>query len=140
MDEFEKRLKQDADAIRTEISPELTSRIEASLAGVEPIRPVEKEPMSTPVNLWWASSLTGLAAAVIVIAVVNWNPPAVDDVPDVAGPVITVPPDDVLIDELPDWDIRTVEFASPLEEELDNLKSDLEKAREKVREDLDFTF
>jgi hypothetical protein len=138
MDEFEKRLKQDADAIRVEASPELAARIDASLQGIEPIRPVEQRPASA--NLWWASSLTGLAAAIAVVVVINWDRPNVEVVPEVAEEIRTVPPDDILEAELPDWDIRTVEFASPLEEELVHLKSDLEKAREKVRQDLDFTF
>jgi hypothetical protein len=37
-------------------------------------------------------------------------------------------------------DVRNADFTSPLEEELLNLQSDLEKARKSVREDLDFTF
>ena len=40
----------------------------------------------------------------------------------------------------PELDIRSAEFISPLEEELLKLRSDLEKARDNVREDVDFTF
>jgi len=36
-------------------------------------------------------------------------------------------------------DVRTADFAEPLAEELEKLKSDMEKAREKVGEDLRFT-
>ena len=140
MDEFEKRLKRDADAIRADVSTELAARIDASLKGIEPIRPVDGKPASTSAGLWWASSLTGLAAAIVVVVLVNWNQPAIETVPELADEPVTVPPDDILETGFPEWDIRTVEFASPLEEELVHLKSDLEKARDKVREDLDFTF
>jgi hypothetical protein len=139
MDEFEKRLKRDADAIRPDASPELAARIEASIQGIEPIRPVEARPTSSN-GLWWASSLTGLAAAIAVVVLVNWNQPAVDDVPEATVVDVTVPPDTVLTAPPIPLEISTADFASPLEEELDHLKSDLEKAREKVKKDLDFTF
>lgn len=79
MDEFEQRLKQDADAIQATVSPELRARIDASLHGIEPIRPAK--PRSAPATFWLASSLTGLAAAVLVIVLVNWNRPASDAPP-----------------------------------------------------------
>ena len=139
MDEFEKRLKRDADAIRPEASPELAARIEASLRGIEPIRPVAERPASST-GLWWASSLTGLAAAIAVVVLVNWNQPTVEDVPEATVVNMTVPPDSVLTAPPVPLEISTADFASPLEEELVHLKSDLEKARDKVRKDLDFTF
>ena len=135
MGEFEKRLKRDADDIRATVSPELRARIDASLHGVQPIRTAK--PRSAPVKLWWASSLTGLAAAVMIIAVVNWNRPAQETPPAVAEnpqPAVTEPPLPISLD------IRTAEFTSPLEEELERLQSDIEKARRSVRDDLDFTF
>lgn len=143
MDEFEKRLKRDADAIEAEVSPQLRARIDASLQGVEPVRQAGKE--TTPVILWWASSLTGLAAAVLVIVLVNWNQPGADVTPDetmaetrLEAELPTVP--EVPANEPPMLDIRTADFASPLEQELENLQSDIEKARESVKKDLDFTF
>ena len=140
MDEFEKRLKRDADAVQAEVSPELRTRIDASLRGVEPVRAVSP-PRSTPAMLWWASSLTGLAAVVVLVVIVNLNKPDPDPIPDntVAGQ--TEPPmpvDFPLIS--PDLDIRNAEFTSPLEEELLKLQADIEKARKSVREDVDFTF
>ena len=135
MGEFEKRLKRDADDIEATVSPALRARIDASLHGVQPIRPAKAQ--SAPARLWWASSLTGLAAAVMIIAVVNWNRPASEAPPTVADnpqPAVTEPPLPVRLD------IRTAEFASPLEEELERLQSDIEKARRSVRDDLDFTF
>jgi hypothetical protein len=40
----------------------------------------------------------------------------------------------------PQLDLRSADFTSPLEEELLKLQADLEKARETVRKDVDFTF
>lgn len=140
MDEFEKRLKRDAHAIQAEVSPELQSRIAASVRAVEPIRTVpEKRTPST--GLWWASSLTGIAAVLILVVVVNLNqpdvpPPQVTAIPDQTEP--PVPVDQPMIS--PNLDIRSADFTSPLEQELLNLKADMEKARKNVREDVDFTF
>ncbi|MDH3440423.1 MAG: hypothetical protein OEM63_06710 [Gammaproteobacteria bacterium] len=143
MDDFEKRLKRDADAIEAEVTPQLRARIDASLQGIEPVRQVHKA--TPPVNLWWASSLTGLAAAVLVIVLMNWNQPGADVTLDETiadtrpeSELPTVP--EVPANEPPMLDIRTADFTSPLEQELQNLQSDIEKARESVRKDLDFTF
>ncbi len=140
MDEFENRLKLDAQAIRAGISPELRSRIDASLRATEQIRPVPESP-APGMNLWWASSLTGLAAAVIVIVLVNWNGPPTVPAPAEQVADYTVP---VAVDELqglyPPWLIKTADFASPLEEELARLQADIERASKNVKEDIDFTF
>lgn len=141
MDEFEKRLKQDADAVQADIPPELRSRIDASLRGVEQVRPVSPAHRSQT-RLWWASSLTGLAATIAVIILVNWNRPDPEPIPTDTIVHQTVPqpslPD--LMANPPNLDIRTAGFTSPLEEELLKLQADFEKARETVREDVDFTF
>lgn len=141
MDEFEHRLKLDAQAIRAGISPELRSRIDASLRATEQIRPVPESP-APGMNLWWASSLSGLAAAVIVIVLINWNGPSTVPAPLEQVADRTVP---VAVDELqglyaPWLIIETADFASPLEEELARLQADIERARENVKEDIDFTF
>jgi hypothetical protein len=73
MDEFEKRLKRDADAIQAEASPELRARIDASLRSTSQVRPAGRKTEPAPANMWWASSLTGLAAAIMVIVLINWN-------------------------------------------------------------------
>jgi hypothetical protein len=140
MDEFEKRLKRDADAIQAEVSPELRARIDASLRGTEQLRPTSPAVQHSPVNLWWASSLTGLAAAVMVIVLINWD--RTDAIPAPVEPVagVTVPADPDPLARPPMLDIRTADFTRPLEDELVRLQSDLEKARESVKKDLDFTF
>lgn len=139
MDKFEKRLKEDAAAIDATVGDEFERRLAASLAATQVAEPLPVR-RSAPATLWWASSLTGLAAAVALIVVLNWNasgpeveadvPVARSTVPDLVEPLV-VPPG---------LDVRTAEFTSPLEAELENLRSDIEKARQTVREDLDFSF
>lgn len=142
MDNFEKRLKQDANAVNTDISPELRARIDASLRGVEQVRPVTNAAHSQN-NLWWVSSLTGLAAAIIIIVMLNLNQtesvsePSEDSLAN--RPTVPEASDDSPLFP-PMLDIQAADFASPLEEELSKLQSDLEKARDSVREDVDFTF
>lgn len=140
MDEFEKRLKQDADAVDASVSPQLRARIDASLRGTGRARATGPEKRSTS-RLWWASSLTGLAATIAVIAVVNMNrsEPPPGEVPVADMPTV---PDTALDFPLipPELDIQSAEFAGPLEEELLKLQADIEKARNSVREDIDFTF
>ena len=138
MDDFERRLKEDAENIRAETSPELRARIDASVYATTPRGPEPERP-GTIVNLWWASSITGLAAAVMLIVVMNWNqaePPPTEPVAD-----STVVPDYVeRIQEQFPVNATTAEFTTPLEEELEKLKADIEKARQNVREDIDFNF
>ena len=140
MDEFENRLKRDAEDIRAGVSPQLTSRIDASLRSTEQIQPVPESSASS-INLWWASSVTGLAAAIIVIVLINWNRPSAELVPVEPVADRTVP---AAVDELQGFNpprlIKTADFASPLEEELVRLQADIERARVTVKEDIDFTF
>ena len=74
MDEFEKRLKHDAQAVKAEVSPELRSRIDATLRGVDPIRPVSTD-RPPAIRLWWASSLTGLAAVIALVLIGTFDKP-----------------------------------------------------------------
>ena len=139
MDEFENRLKRDAEEIRAAVSPELRTRIDASLRATEQIRPVP-ESRTAGMNLWWASSLTGLAAAIIVIVLINWNRPTTELVPVEAVAGETVPDYDNEIPSLYRPQIKTAEFTNPLEEELVRLQAEIERARQNVKEDIDFTF
>ncbi len=103
-------------------------------------RVVEQIPRKaeTPgVSLWWASSLTGLAAAALVIILINWNP-TTD--PQEVQPVASTPGTVVSIQSGFPLNVETAEWATPLEEELKNLQSDLEKARESVERDLRQSF
>lgn len=142
MDEFEKRLKQDAQDISADIPVQLTSRIEASLLAAERIEPARQK-RSDSNNLWWASSLTGLAAAAAVIVLLNWNRPE-------PQPVL---PEQTAFQVVPDAQeylrqiqgrlplrAETADFTHGLEDELQKLQADFEKARENVNRDIDFTF
>ena len=137
MDKLERRLKEDAGLIKAELAPELQERIRASLESTEPAKQTPRTTKTPGTSLWWASSLTGLAAAALLIVVINWNGGVepVEEVADAAPPGIT-------------WSIQsgfplnaeTAEWTAPLEEELKNLQSDLEKARETVERDLRLGF
>lgn len=139
MDKFEQSLKDDAARIRADVSPEMQARIDAALRAAEPVRPVppRQQPVAT---LWWASSLTGLAAAVALILFLNWN--RTGPVTVVVEPLAdtTVPGE---VAEMPyrfPLNAETADLTEPLEEELEQLQQDLEKARRTVERDLNFTF
>ena len=126
MENFEQRLKEDAGEINVQVSSQLDERIRASLESVTPAVPPGQEPRPRHAWFWWASSLTGAAAAAVVLAVMNFNgaepkePPAVVSVPALA---------------VPNLDVRPA--MAPLETELENLKGDLERAEALLRGDLD---
>ena len=70
----------------------------------------------------------------------NWNGPGTAPAPEPPIVRATVPD---LVEPLavpPGLDVRTAEFTNPLESELEHLKSDIERVRQTVRDDLDFTF
>jgi len=131
MDELANRLREDAEQIRADVSPALERRIHASLEAIKPEKPVEPPKPRTPL-FWLVSSLTGLAAAVAVIAIVNRAPT------DTAEPMIVQTPP-VVMKDLPTLplNVRNAMTTSPLERELTNLQSDLEKARRAVQEDVE---
>jgi hypothetical protein len=136
MDDIERRLREDAKAIRAEVPPQLTARIASSVRGVRALPPARRE-FGWP--LWLAASLTGAAAAAVAIVSVNWrsmNEPA----PPSAEAVAESVPDYIRDFEQLPLHAKTADLTAPLEEELKNLRSDLERARENVEQDLDFTF
>jgi hypothetical protein len=142
MDEFEKRLKRDAEGIDVDISPQLASRIEASLRSVERIESLREKGSATS-NLWWASSLTGLAAAAAVIALLNWNRPDPEPVlPEQTAFQVVPDAREYLAQIQGRLPLRaeTADFKHGLEDELVKLQADFEKARENVNRDIDFTF
>jgi hypothetical protein len=138
MDELEQQLKRDAAEIDAGDTAQLRTRINASLNQTAQIRPVP-ESRSRGINLWWASSITGLATAAAVIVLINWSQPGIDAEPDVLIVNETVPD---FVENFQDFDmpkIKAAEFAGPLEDELIKLQADIEKARKNLREDIDFT-
>jgi hypothetical protein len=131
MDNLAKRLHEDAGRIDVEISDELERRIDASLRAITPEVPEKQaaSPPARPPYFWWASSLTGVAAAVAVIAIANWQPQVEPD----------APPATLVADALPppvDLKAQAAMLTGPLQEELEKLESDLKKAEEKVKRDI----
>ncbi len=133
MDEVARRLREDASAIDVIVSPELEHRIQASLEGVTP-EPRAQEPMPTRQPwFWWASSLTGVAAAVLVVVIVNLNTPEpVPPATPVGNPTALLPPIS--------WQVETAVLTSPLEQEMEDLQSDLKKAEEALKRDIEAVF
>ena len=133
MDKLAKRLREDAERIDASISPELDDRIRASLQGVRPETPRAPASAARPRWFWLASTVTGATAAVAAIVVINLRAP--EPVPVVAES--SAPP---LV--LPDiqWRAETAVLTSPLEQEIEDLQSDLKKAEEAVKEDIDRLF
>jgi hypothetical protein len=128
MANFEERLKRDAAEIRAEVSPELDDRIRASLESAEPAR-VDAGRRARPAWFWGLSSLTGTAAALVLIAMLNLG-----EEPQAPAPVAEIA--DVSGISMPALDVRPAMLGS-LEAEFDNLKGDLRKAEAVVRDDID---
>lgn len=129
MDELEKRLRQDAANIDSAVPPALTARIRARLAGAA--RPVPRRAPS-PFRLWAAASLSGMAATLLVVLLLpDASPPEPRPLAHRAPVPADIARDFPLV-------VETAQLTAPLEQELENLKADIEKAREKVERDLDF--
>jgi hypothetical protein len=127
MDKLAQRLREDARRIDVTVSDELDRRIEASLRATTPVAERRPAPAARPPLFWWASTVTGLAAALAVIGIVNWQarqeplPPPVS-IAELQPPI--------------ELNMETAKLTAPLEEELEALQSDLKKAEEKVRRDI----
>jgi len=132
MDKLAKQLKHDADEIDVVVSDELDRRILASLRGVQQERPADARSTSRPPLFWWASSLTGLAAALAVIAVLNWQTSSQAPSAQLADTSPVNEPATPVID----WKAESAMLTRPLEEELENLRSDIKRAEEKVKQDI----
>lgn len=131
MDEFEKRLREDAGRIEARVTPEFEARVRASLERTRPAETAPRRTRRTPVSMWWASSLTGIAAAAAVIVAINLESPPPGEpsavpaiVPELVAPIV------------PNLRPESAVLTAPLEEELEKLESDLEKAERAVREDI----
>lgn len=128
MDKLAKRLRKDAARIEVDVSDELDRRIEASLHAVTPPDTIAQRPAAKPPLFWWASTITGIAAAIAVIAIVNLQ---VEPQPDPVTPVDLMANAPII-----ELNAETAVLTAPLQEELDKLQSDLRKAEEKVRRDI----
>ena len=133
MDNLAKRLREDAAQIECAVSEQLDDRIRASLENVQPQQPAQPERKARPPGFWWASSLTGVAAATALIAIVNLQNPT-------PGTPTTEPVSQPLVIPSIQWQAETAVLVSPLEQEYENLQSDLEKAEEALRQDIERLF
>ena len=127
MDKLAKQLREDADQVEILISAELDDRIRASLhsASQERVPATDRRPAS----FWWASSLTGVAATLAVVAIVNLNGPA----PETG---ITEPaPTQFAVSNF-DWNLQPAVLTETLEQELVDFQANLKKAEQAVRSDL----
>ena len=133
MDKLALQLREDAEKIDAGITTEFDARLAASLHGVKPesVRPPQRE--SKSFSFWWASSLTGVVAAVLVIVIVNLRAP---ESPPMAANTTPAP----LVLPSIEWRARSAVLTSPLEHEIENLQSDLKKAEEVVKQDIDRLF
>ena len=133
MDRLAERLRDDATKIDAEITAELDDRIRASLASIEAqhVKPALRE--VRPLSFWWASSLTGVAAAVALVVVVNWQAPEADTAATDVLPPSLMPPKI-------DWKARTAVLTNPLEQEIEDLQSDMQKAEQAVKQDIERLF
>lgn len=132
MDKLAKKLKADAAMIEVQVSDELDRRITASLRGVRPEIAVRPAVQRRPPVFWWASSLTGVAAALTLIAIVNFRS-QVDDTlavsPDMSPVAVATAP-------IIEWKAESAMLTGPLQQELLDLQSDLKKAEEKVKQEI----
>lgn len=133
MDKLAERLRDDAASIEATISEELDSRIQASLQGVQPERAADRTAVARPRWFWWASSLTGVAAALVLIAIVNLRAPE-------PAPAVAEAPVKPLVLPAIQWRTEAAVLTSPLEQEIEDLQSDLKKAEEAVKQDIDRLF
>lgn len=132
MDKLTKQLKADAGRIDVQVSEELDQRINASLQAVTQQKPEPARVSPRSALFWWASSLSGVAAALVIIAFFNTQPTpegpepafvATSPVPEAVTPTI-------------DWKTESAMLTRPLQQELEDLQSDIKKAEEKVKRDI----
>ena len=133
MDKLASKLREDANRIDAQVSPQLDNRIRASLNAIEPESARQRKAARRPVSFWLASSLTGITAALAVIAVLNMTDsnepePMPRTVVGNTAPAVGIP---VL-----DLEIEAATLTSPLARELEDLQADLKKAEELVRGDV----
>ena len=133
MDKLAKQLRDDAHRIECSVSDELEDRVRASLEGIEPEPAQRPRRESKSFSFWWASSLTGVAAAIAMIAFINLQTPG-------PGPVATDSNPQPLVIPTVQWHTETAVLTSPLEQEFEDLQADLKKAEEAVKQDIDRLF
>lgn len=132
MDKLTEQLKRDAARIEVQVSYELDRRITASLQGVKPELPDRSPVQRRPPVFWWASSLTGAAAAILLIVMLNSR----DEVHDTTLEPEQMSPVAVATAPTIQWKAESAMLTGPLQQELEDLQSDIKKAEEKVKRDI----
>lgn len=130
MDKLAEQLRRDAERIDAQISPQLDDRIRASLESASQDEP-EARPARPSATFWWASSLTGIAAAVLVITLVNTSSPETE------SSVTQPPPADYVASQFGAWNLKPAVLTQTLEQELDDIQADLKKAEQALRDDIE---
>ncbi|HNP36665.1 MAG TPA: hypothetical protein PKK10_12510 [Woeseiaceae bacterium] len=135
MDKLKDALRHDAARIEVQVSAELDNRIRASLENTRPASQPRREQRKRRFPFWLASGLTGVAASALVILLVRINQP---EQTVVAANPEQQPAGEPL--EIPQLRMESAVFTAPLERELDDLESDLKKAKQAVSEELRLSF
>lgn len=132
--DLERRLRDDAMQIDATVSPQLRQRIDASIHSARQVRSVAA-PRDRRRSYWWASSLTGVTAALLIMLWIgrDQNSPGID--PGIETATTTEPRGNDVFRPFP-LEARTADLTEPLEEELEHLQSDLERVRDGVKRDL----
>ena len=143
MDNIEKQLKQDALDIRADVSAEMAARIEASIHATERASATgERRDGSS--SRWLFSTLAGVAGALLIIVLINRDGQTVDGLAEPQPTARVVPEVTLHLQDPFPLQAETAVLSEPLtqdlDQELENLKSDLEKARQTVEEDLRRSF
>jgi hypothetical protein len=133
MDKLAKRLRDDADQIECAVSDELNDRIDASLQGIQVQAAQKPVAESRPASFWWVSSLTGVAVAATIIVAINLQAPE-------PQPGSTEPAASALTVPSIEWNAQSAVLTRPLQQEIEDLQSDLEKAEEAVKQDIERLF
>lgn len=130
MDKLAEQLRRDAEEINAQVSAQLDERIRASLESVSQDRTnaAAERPSAT---FWWASSLTGIAATLLLIAIVNLSP--TEQEPGVTQP----PPLESMAMQFDGLTLIDAVSTQTLEQELINIQMDLRKAEQALRDDIE---
>lgn len=147
---FEEALRADAARIRAQVPAGTERRLEAALARERPpgyVLEPTKARRETFLRPWLAGSLVGVGVAALLVLLIGRlgnDLPAPAPSPETS--VADVSPGEMPSELLQSFRAQvplkaeTAELTAPLEQELENLKSDLEKARGEVERDLALTF
>ena len=132
MDKLAEQLRLDAEQIDAQVSAQLDERIRASLESASQQQP--KAPAERPsTTFWWASSLTGIAATLLVIAIVNLSSTEPE-------PGMTQPPPgdyDYMATRFDRLKLKDAVSTQTLQQELVDIQTDLRKAEQALRDDIE---